>query len=78
MTGSIGLGLVLNVLFWTVAVLVVAGLAALAVIEWFPGRETDAGAGAHASRGAARDAEPGKGARDEDGGEGAERYRKAS
>ncbi len=39
MAGSIGLGLLLNVLFWTVVVLAAAGLACLAAIAYFPGRE---------------------------------------
>jgi len=39
MTVEIGLGLLLNILFWTVAVLVAVGLASMAVIESYPGRE---------------------------------------
>ncbi|MGE5190032.1 MAG: hypothetical protein ACM3NF_08255 [Gemmatimonadota bacterium] len=39
MSVGIGLGLVLNVLVWTVAVLAAVGLASLAVIEYFPGTE---------------------------------------
>ncbi len=77
MTGSIGLGLILNVLFWTVAVLVVVGLAALAVIEWFPGRESGARETPRASRGAEHAAEPRSDASTDEG-EAAERYRKAS
>ncbi len=74
---SIGLGLILNVLFWTVAVLVVVGLASLAVIEWFPGREPGARATPRSSRDADHAAEPpGEASTDED--EAAERYRKAS
>ncbi len=77
MTGNIGLGLILNILFWTVAVLVAVGLAALGVIEWFPGREP----GTRATPGASRDANhaaepPGEASTDED--EAGERYRKVS
>jgi len=39
MADSVGVGLLLNVLFWTVAVLVATGLCSLAAIDWFPGRE---------------------------------------
>ncbi len=77
MTGSIGLGLILNVLFWTVAVLVVVGLASLAVIEWFPGRAPGAGEAPRASRGVDKVA----GSRDDatmDEEQEAGRYRKAS
>lgn len=76
MTGSIGLGLVLNVLFWTAAVLVAVGLASLAVIEWFPGRTRGVRGEPRGSRGGTQAAESRKGERD--GGKGAERYRKAS
>jgi len=76
MTGSIGVGLFLNVVFWTVAVLVAVGLAALAVIEWFPGREP----GAHGVPGASRgEGQPAESRKPETGeGESAGRYRKAS
>lgn len=76
MTGSIGLGLVLNVLIWTVAVLIAVGLAAMAVIEWFPGREPGAREVPRASRGGGQAAQSRNGERDE--GEDAEQYRKAS
>ncbi len=77
MTVSIGLGLLLNILFWTVAVLAAVGLAALAVIEWFPGREPGARPTAGTSRSAEQAARPRKdAATDED--EAVERYRKAS
>ncbi len=77
MTGSIGLGLILNVLFWTAAVLVVVGLAALAVIEWFPGRGPRAGEVSRTARGAGRPAESrDDAATGED--EAVEKYRKAS
>jgi hypothetical protein len=73
MTDGIGLGLVVNILFWTLAVLVAVGLGSLAVIEYFPGRENKELKGVHGGRGAATAAdsrvEP-----DESG----ERYRKAS
>jgi len=39
MADSVGPGLLLNVLFWTLAVFVATGLCSLAAIEWFPGRE---------------------------------------
>ncbi len=77
MTGNIGLGLILNVLFWTVAVLVVVGLASLAVIEWFPGRAPGAGDVPGASRGANKTAGPRDDATIDEEQE-AERYRKAS
>ena len=73
MTVGIGLGLLLNLLIWTVAVLVAVGLAALAVIEYFPGRERKSRKGIHERRGGAPDA----GSRVEKNGTG-ERYRKAS
>lgn len=75
MTGSIGVGLFLNVVFWTVAVLVAVGLAALAVIEWFPGREPEARGVPGASRGEGQPAESRKPETGE--GESAGRYRKA-
>jgi len=50
MSVGIGLGLLLNVLIWTVAVLAAVGLAALAVIEYFPG---GSGSPARESTGAA-------------------------
>ncbi len=75
---GIGLGLILNVLFWTVAVLVVIGLASLAVIEWFPGREPETRETPRASRGGAdpadRRSDPSPDADEEE----PERYRKAS
>lgn len=39
MADSVGLGLLLNILFWTVAVLVAVGVGSLAAIDWFPGRK---------------------------------------
>jgi len=50
MTVEIGLGLLLNILFWTVAVLVAVGLASMAVIEYFPGRERKTRKGTHQGR----------------------------
>ncbi len=75
---SIGLGLILNVLFWTVAVLVVVGLAALGVIEWFPGREPGTQATPGASQGGADAANRGNEASKDEDDEAVERYRKAS
>ncbi len=76
MTGSIGLGLLVNVLVWTVAVLVAVGLASLAVVEWFPGREAGTRKPSRARQAGGKAAEPRKKAPDEE--ENAEPYRKAS
>src|SRR5512142_907389 len=53
MNAGIGLGLLLNILFWTVAVLVAVGLGLLAVIRYFPGREQKARKGTRQERGGA-------------------------
>ncbi len=77
MTVSIGLGLLLNILFWTVAVLAAVGLASLAVIEWFPGRKPGVrGVPVASRRGAQATQSPKDDETDE--GEAAARYRKAS
>ncbi len=71
MADSVGLGLLLNVVFWTLAVLISVGLGSLAVIEYFPGREHKARKGTHGSR------TPAAGSRVEPD-EAGEQYRKAS
>lgn len=73
MSDSVGLGFLANVVFWTVAVLVATGLASLAVIEYFPGRERKAEGKPRASAG-------GRGGEDRrrEKVEEPERYRKAS
>ncbi len=79
MTGSIGLGLFLNVLFWTLAVLVATGLASLAAIEYFPGREERKHTGERrASRGGRPAERPADAQRPAEEDEDIERYRKAS
>ena len=71
MAESVGLGFLLNILFWTLAVLVAVGLASLAVLEYFPGREHKTRKGAHRSRTPAAETRVGP----HDAGK---RYRKAS
>ncbi len=79
MAGSIGLGLVLNVLFWTLSVLAATGLASLAAIEYFPGREERKGtAERRASRGGRTAERPREAQRPGEEDEDIERYRKAS
>lgn len=73
MTPGIGLGLLLNILFWTVVVLAAAGLASLAVIAYFPGREQKARKGARQDRDGAHAPKVSV-----ETGETGERYRKAS
>ncbi len=73
MTVGIGLGLLLNILFWTVAVLVAVGLGTLAVVEYFPGRKRKARKGIHEDRGGT----PAARSRI-DAGDAGETYRKAS
>ena len=73
MTDGIELGLVMNILFWTLAVLVAVGLGSLAVIEYFPGREQEERKRIQRGRGAATAAD----SRVEPV-ESGERYRKAS
>ncbi len=73
MSDSVGLGFLANVVFWTLAVLVVTGLASLAVIEYFPGWERKAKGKPRVSAGG-RSGEERRRAEDEE----PERYRKAS
>lgn len=73
MNAGIGLGLLLNILFWAVAFLVAVGLGSLSVIRYFPGREQKARKGTRQERGGARAA---RGSVEADGT--GERYRKAS
>ncbi len=82
MFDRVGLGLLLNILFWTLAVLAATGLASLAAIEYFPGRERNEDGrsrvparGGPAGAPAGGDAGP-DGEEDED--EEPQRYRKAS
>lgn len=73
MSESVGLGFLANVVFWTLAVLVATGLASLAAIEYFPGRERKAkGKPRVSARG--RNGEERRGEEDAE----PERYRKAS
>ena len=73
MADSVGLGLLLNILFWTVAVLVAVGLGTLAVVEYFPGRERKARKGVR-DDGGGTPAATSRGDADDAG----ERHRKAS
>lgn len=73
MSVEIGLGLLLNILFWTVAVLAAVALASLAVIEYFPGRKGRGRKGSREGSGAP----PARAERGAAHGSG-ERYRKAS